>query len=47
MKVNSRKGNNMVKELLLGLMETSMWENSRMGKNMVKEHILNLMEGNM
>ena len=39
--------NQLVKELLLGLMETSMWGNSRMGKNMVKGHTLNLREGSM
>ena len=40
-------GNQLVKELLLGLMETSMKGNSRMGKNMVKGHTLKLREGSM
>ena len=40
-------GNNMVKELTLGLMEESMKGNSRMGNNMVKEHSLTLMERSM
>ena len=38
-----KMGNQMVKGLILSLMERSMKGNSRMEKNMVKEHTLTLM----
>ena len=37
----------MVKEYILGLMDTSMWGNTMMGKEMVKEYILGLRETSM
>jgi hypothetical protein len=40
-------GNQMVKELTLGLMEQSMKGNGRKGKDMVKEYTLHLMERSM
>jgi len=45
--VNSRTGNNMVRENTLILMETSFLENTRMTMKTVKELLLGLMETNM